>query len=134
MDLFKNFEMKGQTYRLWKPFVWVFVLCCVGLGIYALSLNNFSGNNYFYSSCPMNRYNSSIESKCFNQFYNSNFCGSGIDSSDRLCTQEFIYAGDSIGTPPPFVVEYFLYMVLGFAFIMLLSNHLLFNKNFRVGD
>ena len=129
--MFKEFNWNYQTYKFWKPFIWMFVLLGVGIGTYSLSLNNFTGNPYYYSSCPPNPSDKPLNAKCFNVFYHSNLCGSEIKNEDILCSQEFIFAGQSLGTKPPWVVSNFYLILFSLALFFIILNHLIFNRTFK---
>jgi len=131
MDWFKSFNWNYQEYKFFKPMIWLFVLAIVGLGVYVLSLNNFTGNPYYYSYCPVNSNNNTFFSQCFNAYYHSNLCGSEIKNDDPLCSQEFILAGNSLGVKPPWLVVNFFIIVLALILILVLLNHLIFNKGFK---
>lgn len=92
---------------------------------WALIDTGASDKNNVYLSCPK-----SSLSACRNPLFESSDCGVKIPSGSPACTVEFIGPGYSVGVPPPFIFSYFWSIVLAVIGLILLVNHLLFNRGF----
>lgn len=125
MNRFKYFTLKNKIYNVDKYLVLCCFLIICGLFVYTLSYD-WNGSNQYYSVCPMS------ESKgCFNTLYNHELCVNGkIPSLDPLCTTKYMYAGQSIGTPPPFLIVNF--PTIGFLILLIFVslNHFKHNRGF----
>lgn len=126
MQQFKEFQIKDYTYRVNRYFIFIaLILIAIMLG-YILYLDKFSGETKYYSSCP-----TSEKDGCFNAFYNSNLCLDGtISATNPLCTTKHMFPGQSIGTPPPFIVKNFSTISIIILLLTIIINHFLYNKNF----
>lgn len=108
----------------------LFVLMSIlilGTFSYALWVTGGSDRAYPYLTC-------SGKVDCRNPLFNSSDCGLRIPSDSPVCTQEFVLAGGSLGTKPPFIYEFFWTFIVVEIFLVLGLNHLLFNKGFKLDD
>lgn len=123
---FKEYDFKGQKYLVSVLLIWIFGIFALSMSIYAFSFNP-SGVNKYYSECS--------SEKCFNIFYNnSNYCGGEIPFDDPLCTNMFVFEGFPLGSPPPFIIKYFMEIFILAFVLCALCNHFLYNKEFKFGS
>jgi len=116
---------KGKPYKFSMLFAWIFIIVSFPLVIGGI-MYDLSGNQHYYSYCP-----DSYKNNCENFFYNnSNYCGSKIELNNTLCTTKILYAGQSIGEKPNTALKDMPYFVFGFMLILLIINHLLYNKDY----
>lgn len=125
MNWFKTFKYKDFEYHSSKVLVLITVLLIGSLGVYALSLNDFSGKDYYYTRCinPEGGF-------CINPFYKSNLCDENIiNKNDVLCTQEKLLPNTSLGIDAPWIVKNFNYVGSGMIIGFIVLNTLLFNRH-----
>lgn len=120
----KEFSINGQTYYVNKVLVWIFGSIILVLGIWSITISQ--GKAYAYAECI------DSSSPCFNQFYNSSYCRDGtLDSNSDSCMVKIISPGDHVGEQPPFIVTYFIELVIVSIILFLGVNHFIYNKGFK---
>jgi len=119
---FKEYSLNNQTYRVSTLLVWFFVVCGFLFSILAFQYDPV-GEAKYYTSCDSTR--------CSNFFYlNENYCGKDIPLENELCTREFLFKGETLGNPPPFIIKEFYSLFFGMLAFFILLNHFLFNRDF----
>lgn len=117
-----------QIYVIDKIFISIsiFILLLFFISIMVFS-NGFKADKNFYVECknPLGVY-------CENPLYqNYAYCGKVLNIDSQLCTQEFLVNGESIGTKPPRFLGYSTPLTILYMFIVLLINHLYYNRHFK---
>ena len=104
----------------------VILMIAVWFLVIATTSNSFPFKNNIYVNCP----NTSI-SKCENPlFNNTKYCGSLLNTSSVLCTQEFLPKGFEYGTKPNLLYKDFGLITIGIILCCLALNHYLYNKGY----
>lgn len=131
----------GRTFpiRSWKAFGFEYKFNSLLFNAYFILIVVFAGGliNYYgletftdswYISCPKDNYLGT----CVNPLYNNfKYCGKVIPYTSELCTKEFLYNGESLGTKPPFLVKHFASIVEISILVVFIINHFIMNKGFE---
>ena len=132
MNMIKEFKLDDTfTYKAHRLlFIGVIILMACFL-YYVLSYDSFTGQQHYYSECPMSTANNTYGKGCFNSFYGSNLCADGTIASDNLlCTIKYMEPGMSIGIKPPWFITYFETITYSLIVLTLIINTLIFNPGF----
>jgi hypothetical protein len=107
-------------------------LIFVWLLLAASELGFVLGTNV-YINCPMLEPHTPVGSKpCVNPFYAPVF-SNPICLKYGICDKEFLFPGESYGSPPGFFYSQASNFALLVFVSMILLNHFLFNRHFFVG-
>jgi len=112
----KNVFFPNYIFNKWLFLGW-FVLLLLFLVVFAVVLGS---NNYEYVRCPTS------QAYCLNPLFDES-CVVGT------CSVSLLNGGESLGTKPPFVVDYFFWLVLLSGGVVFGLNHWLFNSKGNKG-
>ena len=121
-NLFLVRKFRDFEYRVFKPLFWFTIICFLLLGGFGLWENNFSLDSKFYMVC-------NSKAGCVNEYYGSDSCLNSVYRDTPLCTQEFLFYGQSFGDKPSFITANLNSIVLALLLMFLVSNTLLFNRH-----
>jgi len=119
-------KLNKQEYIFDKLIFYILVCFLLLTSVIILYANNMDKSNHVYVKCEADKV------RCFNPYYqDTTFCGKTIPSDSYLCTTELIEAPYEYGTPSPWYVDYFGTITILLIIISLITNHLIYNKQFK---
>lgn len=123
----KELRYKDSVYKIDPLLFNVYMLLVVIFVYWIFAHNNFDKSEKVYLNCPDNSFK-----PCENPFYNNpSVCGKKISLSDPICSKPYLEVGESYGSPPPFYVAYFGWLVSLGVLVVFVINHLLYNLGFK---
>ena len=123
----------GRKYRIKRALLRIFFFSWLIFIIGLMAFIFLNPEVQHYVACSED----AIAGKCENQFYDSTYCEQGHWkmpdlkgwlNENGLCSKEFLYAGESYGEKPPFVLVNVGSITAWWLFMLFLINHFGYNR------
>jgi hypothetical protein len=119
---YSEFKISDEKkYRFDKLIFTSIILVALIFSVIVLQSNNYDKSQKVYLNC-------NSDTPCFNPYYESNICGTVLESDNYLCTTDVVPSGYTYGTPSPFYIKNFSTIIFGVLLAGLLVNHFAYNK------
>lgn len=122
----KEYDLKESKYIIYTSPFRIFLFISIAIVFVVLFQNNFDKANHIYVKCETQN-----NEPCFNSLYLNTECYKFFGYNNSLCNTEMLPNGYVFGNPPPKVLSFFPVIVVMVFIILLVINHLLFNKGFK---